>query len=100
MPSPFDPTGEFAEAVRDQFMKEREEYFRALEQALLDATLQAPDCTVAQLAAALQRMDPDMTEAQVQPCSALRTFCGRQMAMHKRSMRQPPPKCFTCWQRD
>jgi hypothetical protein len=61
-----DRTGEFAEAVRDQFMKEREEYFKALEQALLDATMQAPDCTVAQLAAALQKMDPDMIESQVQ----------------------------------
>ena len=56
--------GEFAEAVRDQFMQEREEYFGQLEQCLLDQTLQLPDCTPAQLAAALQQMDRDMTDAQ------------------------------------
>lgn len=58
-------TGDFAEAVRDQFMTERGERLAALEEALLDATLQSPDCTHAQLAAALMAQDPELPQAQV-----------------------------------
>ena len=57
--------GEFAEAVRDQFMTERQEHFAEVEQRIMDETLQQPDCTREQVAAALRRMDPDMPEAQV-----------------------------------
>ena len=57
--------GEFAEATRDQFMQERQEYLSALEQAILDATLQSPDCTRDQLAHALMTMDPELPQAQV-----------------------------------
>ena len=48
-------------------MSEREEYFKQLEQCLLDQTLQLPDCTAEHLAAALQKMDADMTDAQARP---------------------------------
>lgn len=60
-------SGEFAEAVRDQFMAERTEQLAQLEQALLDATLQSPECTRDQLAHALMAMDSDLPEAQACP---------------------------------
>ena len=56
--------GEFAEAVRDQFMTERQEQLAQLEQAVLDATLQSPECNCDQLAHALMAMDPELLEAQ------------------------------------
>ena len=57
--------GDFAEATRDQFMQERQEHLAALEQAVLDATLQSPDCTRGQLARALMAMDSELPQAQV-----------------------------------
>ena len=57
--------GDFAEATRDQFMQERQEHLTALEQAILDATLQNPDCTRDQLAHALMAMDSELPQAQV-----------------------------------
>lgn len=56
--------GDFAEAVRDQFVAERQEYFVELEQKLLDETKQQPDCSRDQLAAALMKMNPDLLESQ------------------------------------
>ena len=63
-------TGDFAEATRDQFMQERQEHLAALEQAILDATLQSPDCTRDQLAHALMAMDSELPQAQVCHSSA------------------------------
>ncbi len=65
--------GEFAEAVREQFMTERAEALARLEQALLDATLQAPECTRDHLARALMALDPDLTQAQVHFCTWIET---------------------------
>ncbi len=48
-------------------MSERQEQLAQLEQALLDATLQSPDCTRDQLARALMAMDSDLPEAQAWP---------------------------------
>ena len=60
--------GEFAEAVRDQFMTERQEHFAEVEQRIMDETLQQPDCTREQVAAALREIDV-MTEGMVSPSS-------------------------------
>lgn len=57
--------GEFAEAVRDQFMSERQEHFAEVEQRIMDETLQQPECSRDHVAAALRKMDPDLPEAQV-----------------------------------
>lgn len=57
-------TGDFAEAVRDQFVTERQEHFAELEQRLLDETRQQPDCTRDNLAAALLKMNPNLSEQQ------------------------------------
>lgn len=57
-------TGDFAEAVRDQFVTERQEHFAELEQRLLDETRQQPDCTRDNLAAALMKMNPNLSEQQ------------------------------------
>ena len=51
-------------------MTERQEQLAQLEQALLDATLQSPECTRDQLARALMAMDSDLPEAQVRPPTA------------------------------
>ena len=51
-------------------MSERQEQLAQLEQALLDATLQSPDCTRDQLARALMAMDSDLPEAQACPSAA------------------------------
>ena len=48
-------------------MSERQEQLAQLEQALLDATLQSPDCTRDQLTRALMAMDSDLPEAQACP---------------------------------
>ncbi len=56
--------GDFAEAVRDQFVTERQEYFTDLEERLLDETKQQPDCTREQLTAALMKMNPMLQESQ------------------------------------
>ena len=48
-------------------MMERTEQLAQLEQALLDATLQSPESTRAQLARALMAMDSDLPEAQARP---------------------------------
>jgi len=45
-------------------MTERQEQLAQLEQAVLDATLQSPDCNRDQLAHALMAMDPELPEAQ------------------------------------
>ena len=45
-------------------MTERQEQLAQLEQAVLDATLQSPDCNRDQLAHALMAMDPELLETQ------------------------------------
>ncbi len=57
-------TGDFAEAVRDQFVNERQEHFAELEQRLLDETRQQPECTRDNLAAAIMKMNPNLSEQQ------------------------------------
>lgn len=56
--------GDFAEAVRDQFVTERQEYFAELEEKLLDETRQQPECTREHLTAALLKINPAFTESQ------------------------------------
>ena len=59
-------------------MTERAEALARLQQALLDATLQAPDCTRDHLAQALMALDPDLTQAQVHCCStSTKTLCPK-----------------------
>lgn len=56
--------GEFAEAVRDQFLNERIEYYKELEDAIANAA--AADgmewCTRAHVKAGLLHLDPDMAD--------------------------------------
>jgi hypothetical protein len=70
-PSPCPRAGEFAEAVRDQFMSERQVWFSELEQCLHDETLQEADCARDHVAAALRKMDPGMPESQARIEEAL-----------------------------
>lgn len=57
--------GEFAEAVRDQFITERQEYLSEVEQRIMDETLQQPDCNRDQVAAAMCKMDPNLPKVEV-----------------------------------
>lgn len=57
-------TGEFAEAVRDQFLNERIEYYKELEDAIAGSA--AADgmelCTREHVKAGLLQLDPDMAD--------------------------------------
>lgn len=88
--------GEFAEAVREQFMTERAEALARLEQALLDATLQAPDCTRDRLAQALMALDPDLTQAQVHCCSPSMK-CSVPHVIPLPFLGDGPFVCIPCW---
>lgn len=57
--------GEFAEALRDQFMAEQSAYYVELEEALLEATGFEADCSREHLVAALAQLNPDLPEKQV-----------------------------------
>jgi hypothetical protein len=57
--------GEFAEALRDQFMVEHAAYYLELEEALMEKNGFEADCTREQLAAALVQLDPDLLDKQV-----------------------------------
>lgn len=56
--------GEFAESVRDQFLNERIEYYKDLEEAIADAA--AADgsemCSREHVKAGLLHLDPDMAD--------------------------------------
>lgn len=54
--------GEFAEAIRDQFLQERMEYFKALEEHLYDECGHQDDATRLHAARALMAIDLEMTE--------------------------------------
>ena len=62
------PAGEFAEAVRDQFLNERIEYYKDLETAIFNAaaadgtTISTDMCTKEHVRAGLLLLDPDMPE--------------------------------------
>ncbi len=56
--------GEFAEALRDQFMVEHAAYYVELEEALMENNGFEADCTREQLAAALVQLDPDLLDKQ------------------------------------
>lgn len=60
--------GEFAEALRDQFMAEHTAYYVELEEALMEKTGFEADCTREQLAAALVQLNPDLPEKQARCC--------------------------------
>ncbi len=57
--------GEFAEALRDQFMVEHAAYYVELEEALMEKNGFEADCMREQLAAALVQLDPDLLDKQV-----------------------------------
>ena len=57
--------GEFAEALRDQFMAEHSAYYVELEEALMEATGFEADCSREHLVAALAQLNPDLPEKQV-----------------------------------
>lgn len=57
--------GEFAEAVREQFLAERLEFFRELQRLLYGEALNAEGATKPQLVAALCKADPEQGEKQV-----------------------------------
>ena len=59
--------GEFAEAVRDQWLKERLEYFTDLESLLLEQTQNVPECSRDQLSAAQMRLDAALDQKQARP---------------------------------
>ena len=54
--------GEFAEALRDQFMAEHSAYYVELEEALMEATGFEADCSREHLVAALAQLNPDLPE--------------------------------------
>lgn len=58
------PAGEFAEAVRDQFLNERIEYYKELEDAIANAAAaEGMDmCTREHVKAALRHLDPDVAD--------------------------------------
>ena len=55
-------TGEFAEAVRDQFLNERIEYYKDLENAIANAAAADGEdlCTREHVKSGLLMLDPDM----------------------------------------
>ena len=57
--------GEFAEALRDQFMAEHSAYYVELEEALMEANGFEADCSREHLVAALVQLNPDLPEKQV-----------------------------------
>lgn len=63
--------GEFAEALRDQFMAEHTAYYVELEEALMEKNGFEADCTREQLAAALVQLNPDLPEKQARCCRLL-----------------------------
>ena len=56
--------GEFAEVVRDQFLNERIEYYKELEDAIADnAAVEGMEmCTREHVKAGLLHLDPDMAD--------------------------------------
>ena len=59
--------GDFAEAVRDQWLKERLEYFTDLENLLLEQMQNVPECSRDQLSAAQMRLDAALDQKQARP---------------------------------
>ena len=64
-------TGAFAEAVREQWLQERMEYFSELEAAIYDEALGSDECDRAQVTTALMKVDVNLTEKQVGSCPSL-----------------------------
>eukprot|EP00887_Chlorella_sp_A99_P004632 scaffold4.g4632.t1 len=54
--------GEFAEAIRDQFLQERMEYFKALEEAIYEEANHEEQCGKVHVVRALLVIDHDVTE--------------------------------------
>ena len=57
--------GAFAEAVREQWLQERMEYFSELEATIYDAALGSDECDRAEVIFALMKVDVNLTEKQV-----------------------------------
>ena len=57
--------GAFAEAVREQWLQERIEYFSELEAAIYHEALGADECDRAQVLTALMKVDVNLTDDQV-----------------------------------
>ncbi|KAI3438406.1 hypothetical protein D9Q98_000838 [Chlorella vulgaris] len=62
--------GEFAECIRDQFLQERVEYFKALEEAVYDEANHEEECSREHVARALLRIDLDMSDKVAQQTAA------------------------------
>lgn len=70
--------GDFAEAVREQAVTERAEYFVNLQMALSEISGYEAEATRAHIVAALQSLDPDISERQAGPpaCSLPSLFAA------------------------
>ncbi|KAI7835772.1 hypothetical protein COHA_010350 [Chlorella ohadii] len=62
--------GEFAESIRDQFLQERVEYFKALEAAVYEEAGHEEECRREHVTRALLHMDQDMSEKVAQQTAA------------------------------
>lgn len=84
--------GEFAEAVRDQFLNERIEYYKDLETAIADAaladgtTISSDMCNQEHVKAGLRKLDPDMPDHTVSTPAACCICCTPALAQ------QPCPR--------
>ena len=84
--------GEFAEALRDQFMAEHSAYYVELEEALMEATGFEADCSREHLVAALAQLNPDLPEKQVGAQGG--RFLGNRDSMQAV---QTPPLARVCY---
>ena len=95
--------GEFAEAVRDQFLNERIEYYKDLETAIADAaaadgtTISSDMCNQEHVRAGLMHLDPDMPDHTVRLSSNKYTLANLNGSFWKRDQlpqcQVQPSKC-------
>ncbi|KAL4444954.1 hypothetical protein ABPG77_004004 [Micractinium sp. CCAP 211/92] len=80
--------GEFAEAIRDQFLQERVEFFKALEDAIYEEAGYEEECSKEHAVRALLRVDLDMTEKAAQQTAAAIFPPGLELLSVKAVMRK------------
>ncbi|KAL4448019.1 hypothetical protein ABPG75_005238 [Micractinium tetrahymenae] len=80
--------GEFAEAIRDQFLQERVEFFKALEDTIYEEAAYEEECSREHTVRALLRVDHDMTEKAAQQTAAAIFSAGLELLSVKAVMRK------------